>query len=210
MKPLQAGKGIIWVERSESTNIDLKALADRSDNLSILAAEDQTAGRGQGDHRWFSSPRTNLTFSILFRFGPEYPVSLKTSDAVLVTWISTLGIRDYLLENGIESRIKWPNDIWVGERKICGMLIENLSFAGMVSASISGIGLNVNQESWPEDLPNPVSMRQLSGKEYDLREELVRLAGHLRSRYAQAATPEGRRSLNEEFEKHVFRLPSKP
>lgn len=210
MKPLQADNGIIWIERSESTNGELKARIGEYDNLSVIAAEEQTAGRGQGDHRWFSSRSNNLTFSILFRFGDGYPVSLKTSDAVLVTWISTLAVRDYLLEKGIESRIKWPNDVWVGDRKICGMLIENFSCAGMVSASISGIGVNVNQESWPEDLPNPVSMRQISGKEYDLREELVLLAGHLRSRYAQAATTEGRRSLNEEFEKHVFRLPSKP
>lgn len=210
MKPLQAEDGIIWVERSESTNNELRRHIDSLDNLSVIAAMEQTAGRGQGDHSWFSSPRTNLTFSLLLRFGPGTPVQLKTSEALLVTCITTLAVRDYLLERGIESRIKWPNDIWVGERKICGVLIENASIDGQLRTSIVGIGLNVNQTEWPDDLPNPVSMRQLSGEEFRLDDELAALAGHLRSRYAEAASGEGRLALKEEFEKYVFRLPSKP
>ena len=210
MKPLQAEDGIIWVERSESTNSELRRHIDSLDNLSVIAAREQTDGRGQGDHRWFASPRTNLTFSMLLRFGPGTPVRLKTSEALLVTCITTLAIRDYLLERGIESRIKWPNDIWAGERKICGVLIENSSIAGQLRTSIVGIGLNVNEAEWPDDLPNPVSMRQLSGRNYRLDDELATLAGHLRSRYAEAASAEGRLALKEEFGKHVFRLPSKP
>lgn len=210
MKPLQAENGIIWVQRSESTNSELKAHISEYDNLSVIAASEQTAGRGQGDHKWFSSPATNLTFSILFRFGPGFPVSARTADAVLVTWISTLAVRDYLLEKGIESRIKWPNDIWVDERKICGMLIENISCAGMLEASISGIGVNVNQESWPEELPNPISMKQITGKGYDLDKELHCITEHLRRRYMQAATAEGRHEMEEEFGKYMFRLPSRP
>lgn len=210
MEPLQAGGGIIWIDRTESTNSELKRAIETYDNLSVIAAAEQTAGRGQGDHRWITAPGENLTFSMLFRFGEEYPVQVKTSDAVMVTWISTLAVRDYLLDNGIVSRIKWPNDIWVGDRKICGMLIENISCAGMLTASISGIGVNVNQKDWPAELPNPVSMRELTGKTYTLAPEMERLAGHLRARYAEAASGEGRKSLEEEFEKHVFRLPSKP
>lgn len=210
MEPLQAGGGIIWVESTESTNSELRKRIGELDNLSVIAAREQTAGRGQGDHSWFSSPATNLTFSILFRFGEGFPVTLGSSDAVLVTQITTLAIRDHLLSRGIGSRIKWPNDIWTGDRKICGILIENSSMGGMVTSSIVGIGLNVNETGWPAGLPNPVSMRELSGKVYNLDEELRALAWRLRSRYEEAASPEGRRRLDEEFSLNVFRLPSTP
>lgn len=210
MEPLQAGGGIIWVESTESTNSELRRRIGELDNLSVIAAREQTAGRGQGDHSWFSSPATNLTFSILFRFGEGFPVTLGSSDAVLVTQITTLAIRDHLLSRGIGSRIKWPNDIWTGDRKICGILIENSSMGGMVTSSIVGIGLNVNETGWPAGLPNPVSMRELSGKVYNLDEELRALAWRLRSRYEEAASPEGRRRLDEEFNLNVFRLPSTP
>lgn len=210
MEPLQAGGGIIWVESTESTNSELRRHIGELDNLSVIAAREQTAGRGQGDHSWFSSPATNLTFSILLRFGEGFPVTLGSSDAVLVTQITTLAIRDHLLSRGIGSRIKWPNDIWTGDRKICGILIENSSMGGMVTSSIVGIGLNVNETGWPAGLPNPVSMRELSGKVYNLDEELRALAGRLRSRYEEAASPEGRRRLDEKFSLNVFKLPSKP
>lgn len=210
MEPLQAGGGIIWVESTESTNSELRRHIGELDNLSVIAAREQTAGRGQGDHSWFSSPATNLTFSILFRFGEGFPVTLGSSDAVLVTQITTLAIRDHLLSRGIGSRIKWPNDIWTGDRKICGILIENSSMGGMVTSSIVGIGLNVNETGWPAGLPNPVSMRELSGKVYNLDEELRALAWRLRSRYEEAASPEGRRRLDEKFSLNVFKLPSKP
>ena len=210
MKPLQAETGIIWVESSKSTNSELRRRIDSLDNLSVIAAAEQTAGRGQGDHSWFSSPRTNLTFSMLLRFGPDFPVTLGASEAVTVTHIAALAVRDYLLTKGIDSRIKWPNDIWVGDRKICGMLIENSSCGGRLVCSIAGIGLNVNENSWPPELPNPVSMKELLGKSYILADELAELVGRLRARYSQAASGEGRLALDEEFGKYVFRLPSKP
>lgn len=210
MAPLQAETGIIWLERAESTNHELRSRIDGLDNLSVIAAREQTAGRGQGDHSWFSSPGANLTFSMLMRFGEGWPVTLGSSDAAFVTRICTLAIHDYLLDRGIESRIKWPNDIWVGERKICGILIENSSMGGQLSWSIAGIGLNVNETSWPAELPNPVSMRELSGKTYDLEKELASLAGRLCSRYEETSCPEGRSRMEKEFAELVFRLPSKP
>lgn len=210
MKPLQAETGIIWVESSKSTNSELRRRIDSLDNLSVIAAAEQTAGRGQGDHSWFSTPHTNLTFSMLLRFGSGFPVALGASEAVTVTHMAALAVRDYLQAKGIDSRIKWPNDIWVGDRKICGMLIENSSCAGRLVSSIAGIGLNVNESSWPAELPNPVSMKELLGKSYVLADELVELVRRLRARYSQAASVEGRLALDEEFGKYVFRLPSRP
>ena len=164
---------IFWLESTDSTNYALRARLSELDNLSIVAAREQTAGRGQGTHTWFATPGRNLTFTILYRFGTACP--LAASDAILITQVTTLALRDYLLANGVEARIKWPNDIWVGDRKICGILIENSLEGASVRESIVGIGLNLNETGWPAELPNPVSLTELTGKTYRLEAELERL-----------------------------------
>ena len=198
---------IIWLDSAKSTNSELRMRLGELDNLSVIAAVEQTAGRGQGSHTWYSSPRTNLTFSILYRFPEEGQGLLKVADMLLVTQITTLGIRDYLLSKGITAGIKWPNDIWVGDRKICGILIENILDGDRIEASIVGIGLDVNEETWPEELPNPVSMKQLTGIHYELVSELEELCESISKRYFQSMDEEGRKSLEKEFTEHMFRLP---
>lgn len=192
---------IIWLKSTDSTNNELRRHLDQSGSLSIIAAEMQSAGRGQGEHTWHSAPGQNLTFSILLRHR-----GLKASDALVVTSIMTLGIRDYLREKGIEPWIKWPNDIWVGEKKICGILVENTVHAGMIDFSIVGVGLDLNQTDWPSELPNPVSLKELTGQEYDTREELRQLSEALGRRSAQASAPGGAALIIEEFSRDVVRL----
>lgn len=208
MKPLQATPSIIWLESVESTNNEIKRRISTIDNLSIIATYEQTAGRGQGEHSWHSVKGKNLTFSIIYRFGAEFPLSLETSQAIMITYITALAIVEYLKDEGIECRIKWPNDIWVKELKICGILIENSSFSGQLQYAIAGIGLNINQDSWPEELPNPVSMKQLSGKDYSIEKELEKLAQKLSNNYLLACSARGKEKLKEEFEAKVFRLAS--
>lgn len=198
---------IIWLDSAKSTNSELRMRLGELDNLSVIAAVEQTAGRGQGSHTWYSSPRTNLTFSILYRFPEDGQGLLKVADMLLVTQITTLGIRDYLLSKGITAGIKWPNDIWVGDRKICGILIENILDGDRIEASIVGIGLDVNEETWPEELPNPVSMKQLTGVHYELVSELEELCESISKRYFQSMDKEGRKSLEKEFTEYMFRLP---
>ena len=192
---------IIWLEDTDSTNDELRRRLDRSGDLSVVATEKQSAGRGQGDHTWHSAPGQNLTFSILLRHR-----LLKASDALAVTSIMTLGIRDYLHSKGISPWIKWPNDIWVGEKKICGILVENSIRAGKIDFSIVGVGLDVNQTDWPADLPNPVSLKDLTGQEYDTHEELKQLFDAIARRSTQASTPEGTAAIIDEFNKVVVRL----
>ena len=198
---------IIWLDSAKSTNSELRMRLGELDNLSVIAAVEQTAGRGQGSHTWYSSPRTNLTFSILYRFPEDGQGLLMVADMLLVTQITTLGIREYLLSKGITAGIKWPNDIWVGDRKICGILIENILDGDRIEASIVGIGLDVNEETWPEELPNPVSMKQLTGIHYELVSELEELCASISKRYFQSMDEEGRKSLEKEFTEHMFRLP---
>ena len=199
---------ILWLETADSTNHALRERLGALDNLSVIAAREQTAGRGQGTHTWFATPGENLTFSILYRFGGV--CSLAAADALLITQVTTLALRDYLLGKGVSARIKWPNDIWVGERKICGILIENIVSEGYVRESIVGIGLNVNGTGWPAELPNPVSLRELTGQCYILEEELLALHKEIRRRFRMLASPDGRKSLQEEFGKYMFRLREEP
>ena len=208
MKPSDADPYIIWLETADSTNSVLKRQIQELDNLSIVAATEQTAGRGQGTHTWYASPGANLTFSILYRFDGDCAIAVP--DVILVTQVTTLAIRDYLLRYGVEARIKWPNDIWVGDRKICGILIENTLEVGFVRESVVGIGLNVNETEWPESLPNPVSLRELTGLSYDLHRELPVLQNEIRRRFGQLASPGGRCSLQEEFGIYMFRLHAEP
>ena len=207
MEPSDSRAHIIWLDEADSTNKVLRERLEDLDNLSVVAAVAQTAGRGQGAHTWYASPGANLTFSILYRYGD---VRVAVSDVLLVTQLTTLAIRDYLLEHGVDGRIKWPNDIWVADRKICGILIENILEESFLRESIVGIGLNLNERDWPADLPNPVSLSELTGKRYDVPSELARLEKEIRRRFALLGSDDGRKSLQEEFGKYMFRLPEEP
>ena len=208
MEPSDSRAHIIWLDEADSTNKVLRERLEDLDNLSVVAAVAQTAGRGQGAHTWFASPGANLTFSILYRYGTDCRIA--ASEMILVTQLTTLALRDYLLGHGVEARIKWPNDVWVADRKICGILIENILDGGFLRESIVGIGLNLNESGWPEELPNPVSLYELTGKRYSLRDELDRLHKEIRRRFALLGSADGRKSLQEEFGKYMFRLREEP
>ena len=199
---------IRWYDTVESTNDEARRLIEGLDNLSVIAARCQTAGRGQGDHKWHSMRGENLTFSVVLKFGGGALAPLEARDALLITQTVTLALRLYLAGEGIAARIKWPNDIYAGDRKVCGILIENILRGGEVSSSIIGIGLNLNQKEFPSDLPNPVSLSMLTGRTYVLEDELVRFRSILSECAEKTNTAEGRRYLDEEFNKYMFRLPS--
>ena len=215
MNPFHLSAKQIWLEETDSTNRALRRHIGDYDSLSFLAAYGQTAGRGQGDHTWFSTPGKNLTFSYLLRYSEFLGHPLATDDALLITCVTTLGIRDYLLTHGVKADIKWPNDIWVDGKKICGILIENILEDGAIRESIIGVGLNLNETGWPEELPNPVSLYELTGRRYSPKDELDRLHKEIRRRFAllgsadgrkSLAQPDGSVSLQEEFGKYMFRL----
>lgn len=192
---------IQWIENTDSTNNELRRQIESLDNLSVIAACCQSQGRGQGNHTWYSTPGLNLTLSILYKYDKDIPAT----EAEIVTRMTCLGIYDYLYTKGISSRIKWPNDIWVGEKKICGILIENFISDKSLIHSIVGVGLNLNETSWPQDLPNPISLKELSGIEYNPKKEISELMDKIARRYYMYM--EGKSNLKKEFESLVFRLP---
>lgn len=157
---------IIWLEEVESSNKYVRSHIDTLDNLSVVSALSQTAGRGQGDHKWHSQPGQNLTFSILLK----HP-AVAAADQSIISETTAQSLVELLKRHDINAWIKPPNDIWVEDKKICGILIEHSLRAGHISWTIIGIGLNVNQTSFPDDLPNPTSMA-VEGHPADINEIL--------------------------------------
>lgn len=139
-----------------------------------LTVKKQVAGRGMGNNTWFATVGKNITASFV-----KYPRFLDADKQFYLSMVASLAVYDLLSEKGLKTRIKWPNDIWVDNKKICGILIENsISGEGMEHCRI-GIGLNVNEIEFPVELPNPVSMKQL-GLELLSPDDLVyELSDHL-------------------------------
>ena len=165
----------------------------------MVAGVNQTAGRGQRGNRWFSAPGDNLTFSFLLR-----PESLPAREVMALTCFATLAVRDALRAEGAEAVIKWPNDIYVGKRKICGMLVENGLEGADIAWSVIGIGINLNQTVFPGGVLNPTSLKRLTGKSYDPADFLEKLCRGLASRLPDLATPERRKALRDAYEKDLF------
>ena len=172
---------IMWSEELDSTNEEARRRISDLDNLSVLSVERQTAGRGQRGNSWKSAPGENLTFSIILKFRKGDASSdesscdsavlpqLKAVDQFVLSEISSLALVRLLENHGIRASVKWPNDIYIGSCKVCGMLIENSIHGSSVSSSIIGIGLNVNQRNFDVSLPNPTSMLlEDMKKEFDL------------------------------------------
>ena len=155
---------IIWLNTIDSTNDEAKRHISELDNLSVLSALSQTKGRGQRENAWLSEPGENLLFSIVLKYAsPEKEMSsglpsIKACDQVIISNIAAHSVINLLAAHNIEARIKLPNDIYVGDKKISGILIEHTVCGKWLTSSIIGIGLNVNQKDFDASLPNPTSM----------------------------------------------------
>jgi len=167
----------MYIARTNSTNTLLKELIAKGQwpmAERFIRAGYQTAGRGQTGNGWESEPDKNLLCSVLisrqlsaFSNQPFYlnvAISVAVHKAVMGYGLPVTGLT-----------IKWPNDIYWNDQKIAGILIENAIIGNEVKYSIAGIGLNVNQTAFVSDAPNPVSLKQITGKDYDLDELMARL-----------------------------------
>lgn len=193
---------IIWYDRLDSTNDEALRQIREIDNLSVIAAREQTAGRGQRGNTWTAAPGENLTFSLVLRFGPGGLPAFPAAGQFRLTAMMTLAVRQYLAGRGIDARIKWPNDLYVGDRKICGMLIENGLHGSEMAYSVLGVGLNVNQAVFPETLPNPTSMTRVTGERYDAHRELEALIAATLPLTDRLQDAEG---LHAEYLRHLYR-----
>lgn len=149
---------IIWYKSIDSTNDEAKRRIHDIDNLSVLSAMSQFAGRGQRGNSWSSAEGENLTFSVVLKFGEEGFPSLPADKSFVLVELAALSVVKLLEMHEINAEIKWPNDIYIGRNKVCGMLVENILGRNGVKLSIIGIGLNINQRNFDVNLPNPTSM----------------------------------------------------
>ncbi len=160
------GKHLLHIGSIDSTNSYAKNLCSKTTPIdgTVIITDNQTAGRGLGKNKWLSNPGENLTFSIIYnssfiRAEDQFNLSMAVAIGVL-TALPNLKAEDY--------KLKWPNDIYYGDRKLGGILIENTIVGANLKQSIVGIGLNVNQVDFSDDLPNPISLKMITGENYDL------------------------------------------
>lgn len=164
---------IIQLDETASTNTWLREHPG-TEHATVVATRCQSAGRGQRGNSWESEPGANLTFSILVRchnIPPSRQMAISRATALAIArWL-----RRYLPDDK-EVAVKWPNDIYVGDKKICGILIEHVLTCGKIERTVIGAGININQRQFLSDAPNPVSLSQLTGKEYPLEKMLQEVA----------------------------------
>lgn len=163
-------------------------------------ADFQTAGSGQFGSSWQSESGANLLVSILLR-----PSFLRVEDQFMVSRVVALAVAGLLREQGLDPAIKWPNDILIGDRKVCGILIQNALAGGRFRHSVVGIGLNVNQMEFPEYLASAGSMALAAGRAFDREALLMQLFHQLENLWLRLRA--GRESqLSADYHQSLYRL----
>lgn len=156
----------MYISETYSTSTLLREQYDDAlPHLYTIRAGFQTAGRGQAGNSWESEKDKNLLFSTLLRYD-EVEAQAQWRISMLVAVALWDCLAKYLPQESL--RIKWPNDIYFGDKKLVGILIENILSGKHIAYSIAGIGVNVNQTRWLSAAPNPISMKQITGEEYAL------------------------------------------
>lgn len=165
MEHLSKNRLIIKLKEVDSTNSYLKNLVhdQNPEEGSMVIAEFQSDGRGQMGNGWDSEAGKNLLLSLLI-----YPANLLANEQFIISRIASLAVKNCLDQFVDDIRIKWPNDIYWKDKKIAGMLIENDVQGKYIQNSVIGIGININQQSFPAELPNPISLWQITGIDNDI------------------------------------------
>lgn len=165
----------------------------------VITASFQDSGRGQPGNSWESEPGKNLLMSVIL-----YPVMVSPASQFIISRMISLAVHDLVAGYSAAARIKWPNDIYVGDDKIAGILIENSIMGETLGSTIAGIGLNVNQMTFRSNAPNPVSLRKVTGREMDLAAITGDLIAALDRRYAMVISGETA-ALEKEYHRALYR-----
>ena len=197
---------IHYFDTLESTNNYCKLLDPNTvEEFTVICAYTQTSGVGQQGNVWTSEPNKNLTFSIILK-----PTFIQTSDQYQLTMALAVAIAETVEETLSKFRIqkstfiKWPNDIYVGSKKICGTLITSKISNDHIKQAICGVGLNVNQTEFPEWVPNPTSLKLLTNEECELDTLLDSLLENIESNYQQLK--EDSKKIERKYLQRLYRL----
>ncbi len=176
------GRNLINLKEVDSTNTFLKDALSKSTPLldgTVILADSQLAGRGQTGNSWISEAGKNLTFSILLN-----PIFLQIESQFDLNIAISLALNDFFNKYKLQgAAIKWPNDSYLNNKKIAGLLIENILLGNKIKHAIIGIGLNVNQEDFPTNLKNVTSLKQALHQDYNLMQILGELCSFIEARY---------------------------
>lgn len=185
----------------DSTNNYLKQNRPETNRPFVLVtAEYQSAGRGQVGNSWESDAGRNLLFSLAFR-----PHLVEAGRQFVLSEAFSLSVARALSVYTKDICIKWPNDIYYREQKIAGILIENELVGRYIDRCIVGVGININQERFLSDAPNPVSLLQITGHETDRRDVLEDILRHFINYYYQSIEPGVYDRIHTEYREWLFR-----
>ena len=191
----------IKVSQTASTNTYLSRLAATLPGGTVIYTPCQTAGRGQKGNSWESEDGKNLTFSMLLKHPP---VSARDqfylSEAAAIAVVEALGA-----EAGAGFSVKWPNDVYWQDKKICGMLLENSLDGSGIAHCVVGIGINVNQVRFVSDAPNPVSLINITGHEHDLMALLKRVCARIEQLVDSLNDEKARANLHRHYMAALYR-----
>ncbi len=163
------GKQIVYKETTDSTNADARRMAeDKVESGLLVVADSQTAGKGRRGRNWQSAKGTNLYFSLLLKpdFAPD--------KASMITLVAAYSVAKVIAEHtGLEAKIKWPNDIVVNKKKVCGILTEMSMERDYIHHIVVGIGINVNEEVFSEDIVSMATSLKIESKKVISRASLL-------------------------------------
>ena len=203
MSTLFIGNNTIKLPIVDSTNTTAQNLIkeNQAPEGTIVIADAQRMGRGQRGNSWISESGKNLTFSVVL-----YPRDVTPEHQFILNQMASLAIRDFIvsqLPSAAEVKVKWPNDIYVGSKKIAGILIENTWRGNSLYSCIIGIGLNINQDEFENE--RACSIKQLIEKSLDLDTCLNSLNGFLEKRYLQIVNKQWT-SIRNDYHKDLYLL----
>ena len=207
MKTLFVGQNLIHLESVDSTNSYASELL-RQIQLpegSVIYTYKQEKGRGQRGNSWESEASKNVALSLIL-----HPSFLSAEKQFLLSKITSLALADLMAETlkcaGKPSKVsvKWPNDIYVNNQKIGGILIENILRESVIQTAVIGIGVNVNQEMFSPEI-NATSLKLLANKEFDLMQLIERLCEFIEARYLQLKTNK-LEIIDADYRKSLYRL----
>jgi BirA family transcriptional regulator, biotin operon repressor / biotin---[acetyl-CoA-carboxylase] ligase len=175
------GSNLVFMPECHSTNTLALQLCQQSSTPegTLVITNNQTAGRGQRGNAWEAEPGKNLTLSLILK-----PVFLNLKDQFFLNMIISLAVYDYFITKKItDIHIKWPNDVMAGNKKLCGILIENQIQGSQFVHSVAGMGININQQHF--SVSTATSLHLITGIQYTLQDELELLLQKIEARYLQ-------------------------
>ena len=187
-----------FIPKTHSTNVLLREMLrkEQLDEGFLIHTDFQEAGKGQAGNSWESAEGENLLFSMVL-----YPEQIAIDEQFILSQLVSIAIKRVLDQYVEDISIKWPNDIYWKNKKLAGILIESSLQGSKIKSTVIGIGLNVNQTEFYSDAPNPISIRQITGKLQDRVELLESIANDIMVMYSEMHT----KSIQSEYAAMLYR-----